>query len=607
MIGIRQKLILGNISFLTLIAVIGIITIIQIDQLGLAIDVILKQNYRSVVACQDMKESLERMDSGLLFTLAGDDAAGDSLIAQNTPVFTAALHAALHNITMPGEGERARRLERRFAAFVDGMRDFRDARLPHAQRRAFYLDTLQPMFLEMKDVAQDILLMNQQSMVDANDSARRQADSARRRMIWAIVVSALIAAASSFLAHRWILRPVNRLLESTNDIRNGNLDLVIEVTSHDEIGKLSESFNEMTAALRRARASDRVSLQRSRRATEEVFKALPSVIAVLDPEGRVEVATEGAERYFGLRPGTSATTLSYPWLEPLLHRALIDNCQVEAAAPEGYVQKSIDNREHFFHPMLVPIPVSGRHGEPTGAALILKEVTQTMEQRELKRGVVSTLSHQLRTPLTSLRMSIHILLEERVGSLTAKQAELLMAARDESERLVGTLDDLLNLSRIEAGKGNLTLRPVDPRSLVADAVTVFEVEARDRGIALALDLPQDLPQVMADARKIQHVYANLLGNALRFTMPGGVITLGARLLSDCVEFRVADTGQGIARENLPRLFEPFYRVPGQASDSGVGLGLSIAREIILAHAGDMGVESEPGIGSTFHFTLRTSD
>ncbi|MDO9263312.1 MAG: HAMP domain-containing sensor histidine kinase, partial [Desulfosalsimonadaceae bacterium] len=223
--------------------------------------------------------------------------------------------------------------------------------------------------------------------------------------------------------------------------------------------------------------------------------------------------------------------------------------------------------------------------------------------QELKRGVVSTVSHQLKTPLTSLRMSVHLLLEERVGPLNEKQTELLIAARDDSERLADMIDDLLDLSRIESGKSHVSPEPVSPQALVRDAVEPFLMEARDKGLTITNAVPDDLPEVMADTEKINHVVANLLSNAIRFTSPGGSVTVRASLEPDHLAFFVEDTGKGIPAEHLSHLFEPFYRVPGQDRKSGVGLGLAIAKEIILAHGGTMIADSKPGKGSVFRFTL----
>jgi two-component system, NtrC family, sensor histidine kinase KinB len=603
MIGIREKLMLGFGGLLAVIAIVGAMTMAQINDLGTAIDMIMRENYRSVVACQEMKEALERMDSGTLFTLAGNEPEGSRLVEEYASRFQAALKVELGNITLPGEHEKAEKIKDLFAGYLGVIPMVTNVARSFEERQADYFSKLQPLFQEIKDVAQDILMMNQANMNAANNAARRQADIAHRRMLTAIMVSALLALLFSYLAQRWILHPINRMIESANEIRGGNLDLVLNAGSRDEIGRLSESFNEMAASLRQVRKEDRVNLVRTKRATEEVFKALPTAIAVLDLNEKVEISTEAADRHFGLTPGVRAGDLGNDWLLPLIRKALDEDRVVERGPEDGYVQQFVDNREYFFQPMVVPIPVSRERREPTGVALILKDVTQVHEQQEMKRGVVSTVSHQLKTPLTSLRMSIHLLLEEMVGSLNEKQTDLLLAAREDSERLVTILTDLLDINRIVSGKSRLALEPVTPRALVRDSLEPILVAARDKGLTVVNDVSDDLPEVMADAAQIRHVFANLLANALRFTGPGGSVTIRASREQGRVVFVVEDTGQGIPAEELRHLFEQFYRAPGQDEKSGVGLGLAIVKEIVSAHGGEVGVDSVVGRGSVFRFTL----
>jgi len=200
-------------------------------------------------------------------------------------------------------------------------------------------------------------------------------------------------------------------------------------------------------------------------------------------------------------------------------------------------------------------------------------------------------------------MSIHLLLEERIGTLNEKQTELLMTARNDSERLVGILNDLLDISRIESGKSQLTLEPVTPRALVRDSMEPFLVDAKDKGVTLVNEVSDDFPEVMADPEKIRHVFSNLLSNALRFTGPGGSVSIQAVREEGHVAFLVEDTGKGISEEESKHLFERFYRGPGQDEKSGVGLGLAIVKEIVHAHGGEVGAENVVGKGSIFHFTL----
>jgi hypothetical protein len=205
MIGLRQKLSLGFGGLLLIILIIGIQSIIQITKLGESIDVILRENYRSVIACQQMKEALERMDSGILFELLGFTQKGNDLIRKNELVFEVALQVELNNITLPGEGEKANHLQNLFGQYRKALKRIEDSRVPINVRRNAYFNDLFPLFLQIKDTAGEILRMNQQNMSDANDIARNRAALARKQMYILLFVGTIVAIGFIFFAGRWIL------------------------------------------------------------------------------------------------------------------------------------------------------------------------------------------------------------------------------------------------------------------------------------------------------------------------------------------------------------------------------------------------------------------
>jgi len=605
MLGIREKLSLGFGGLLIIIIVIGVQSIIQLTTLGHSIDVILHENYRSVIASQQMKESLERMDSGTLFTLLGDTEQGRELIATNMDVFEEALHTELSNITLAGEAERAARIRDLFTQYGATLKEVQDATLSLDNRREAYFTKLLPLFHRIKQTADEILHMNQQNMVDANERARATAEAARHRMYILLFCGAVVAVLFILFTGRWILRPINRLICSTDEIRRGNLDLVVQSDSRDEIGRLSEAFNEMASSLREFRRSDRTRMARIQRSIQQVFRSLPDVVAVVDLDGRVEVSTESAGELFGLRPDVRIRSLAFEWMGTLFDEASRSGRIVESQSNQTVIQRFIKGEEHFFRPEAVPILDVGR--QATGVILILKDVTSQLHQDELKRGVISTVSHQLKTPLTSLRMAVYLLLEEKVGPLAPKQMELLVAARDDSDRLHSILSNLLDISRIVSGRMRMDFRPVTPNEMLFEQVDIFRSAAKDRGITLKMELPDDLPEVLADQAQIGHVLANLLSNAIKYTSPGGEVTIYAEAEDELACFTVSDTGRGIPAQYLDRIFEQFFRVPGQNGEGGEGLGLAIAKEIVEAHGGTIKMESNEGKGSIFTFCLKRAD
>jgi PAS domain S-box-containing protein len=463
-----------------------------------------------------------------------------------------------------------------------------------------------PLFQQIKATADDILQMNQQNMYDANQQARKTAAAARQRMVVLLIVAAVVAVGFMFFTGKWIVRPISRLRRSADEIARGNLDLVVQKDAGDEIGQLSESFNAMAESLREFRRSGRARLLRIQRSTQHAFDNLPEAIAVLDSEGEVEVATRTAVSIFGLKPGSSVRDAVPDSLPSLLQECLSSGRTAEPQTDRAFVQRFVDREERYYRPKAVPI-IDGA-GNVTGAVLILADVTRQREQDELKRSVISTVSHQLKTPLTSIRMAIYLLLEEKIGSLTEKQADLLITARDDAERLHGIVEELLDISRLESVRVSAGRWPaVHSDMLVLDAVEPFRRAAQDKGVTLTVQLPNDLPEVRVDAMEVNHVFANLLANALKYTPPGGTVTVSACAEDKYVRFFVADSGVGIPEEYRERVFDQFFRVPCQESGNGAGLGLSIARRIIEAHGGLIKAESREGGGSVFDFTLPRGD
>jgi signal transduction histidine kinase len=333
---------------------------------------------------------------------------------------------------------------------------------------------------------------------------------------------------------------------------------------------------------------------------------LPDPVIVLQG-GRLLSANQAAEDLFAVsveQPGEAAFARA-----PSVVRMLVAKMKEHVASGRGaYVPKGLDEavaiplRDGPRHFLARANPVVGEEGQVIGLTILFQDVTRLRRFDELKNDLVATVAHEFRTPLTSMRMAIHLCLEGAVGPLTDKQAELLFAARDDCERLQGIVDDLLDLSRIQAGRIELHVRPVSSAALIAQAVDTHRAAATDKGLALAVGAPTVDRSVLADPDRIQLVLTNLIQNAIRHTPAGGHVDVRAAPQEGALRFEVSDTGAGIPKDHLPRLFERFSRVPG-TQGAGAGLGLYICKEIVEAHGGTIGVESDPGRGSIFWFTV----
>ena len=605
--GLRGKLALGFAGLLALLFVVGAQSISMLERLGGSIDVILRENYKSVVAAQEMKEALERIDSGALFSLAGDAERGRALVELQRPRFEKALAIELGNITIVGEQERAERVRDLFASYATILPQVLDEEQPTEARSRVYFAQLLPRFQEIKRGAEEILQLNQTNMVEANDRARALAADARRRMILLLAAGAALAIGLVAFLSRAILGPLSRLTESAREIERGNLDLVVPVAARDELGQLAEAFNAMASSLRELRRSDQAKLLRTQKTSQLAIDSLPDAVALVAPEGGIELANRTAIADFGLTPGAPVPNRHAQWLRPLL--AAVDHTadlSGRYGSPpdrgfEAAIQVWRDGKEHFFMPHAVAI--RDAEGQLQGTTLILSDVTDLRRVDEMKSGLLSTVSHELRTPLTSLQMAVHVLLGEKLGELNKEQTELLMVARDDAERLREIVESLLELSRLQSDRRLLRLEPVAARDFVEARTNEFRPEFEDAGIELKVEIDPEAPKILADPARARLVLSNLLSNALHHTPAGGSVSVRAEQHKKYVRFSVADTGHGIPADQLDRVFDRFYQVPGTEDMGGAGLGLSIAKEIVHAHGGEIHVQSKEGVGTTFWFSL----
>ncbi len=350
MFGLRRKLSLGFIGLLLIMVAIGLKSVQQIDELGKGIDVILKENYRSVTACQQMKKALERIDSGVLLTLLGYRHEGDIEIDNSIALFREELSAEKGNITIPGEGEKVGEVEQLFERYMTTLKIVGDSRISANERRNVYFRELSPIFKEINESADEIIKMNQENMIYEKTLAQHRAEEAEQQMYTYLFVGALVACLLIFFTRKWILQPINQLIAVTDEIRRGNLDLVVKSDSRDEIGRLSDAFNSMAVGLREFRRTNRAKLMRTQRSVQEAFNNLTEAVCILNPQGIVELSTIVAQETFGLRPNVSIRDLHFPWLIDLFEEVTKQGRAVDLPEDRAVIQHFVNNEERYYRP-----------------------------------------------------------------------------------------------------------------------------------------------------------------------------------------------------------------------------------------------------------------
>ncbi len=604
--SLRQKLLLAQLPLVATLVAIGWISIHQSHLLGLGSAAILKDNYRSVLAAERMKEALERLDSAAVFRALGETGLASSQARENLPRFEQELDAQKHNVTEAGEAEATAKLDSDWKRYLDLYQ--REVGLESGDRlQREYFESLKPRFLSVKDDIDAILAINEDAMVQKSEAAHRTAESVDGLLRIATILALLLGTGVSSLVTARLLRPLGVLAQAARRIGEGDLEARASVRGRDEVATLGHEFNRMAERLREYRQSSLGELLLAQTASQAAIDGLPDAVLIFDAAGGLLSSNEAAGRLLRVEPGDDLQPLAKAEppvreaIERLRGHVLMGKGAYQPKGLEEAIRVEGADGQRYLLPRATPVHAEG---QLRGAAVTLQDVTRLQRFDELTSNLVATVAHELRTPLTSLRMAIHLCLERAAGPITEKQADLLFAAREDCERLQTMVDDLLDLSRMQSGREQLAL---------ADArVSKLLDEARDAQLGLAAEVEaiiatEDLTTdatVRADEERLRLVFSNLIVNAIRHSPRGGSVRLRARPVAGghFIRFEVSDQGTGIPVEYQHRVFEKFFRMPG-AVGPGAGLGLYIAREIVLAHKGEIGVESEPGRGSTFWFTL----
>jgi two-component system, NtrC family, sensor histidine kinase KinB len=602
---LRSRLLVAQLPLALALTLVGVLAVSTLRHVGEGGQRILEDNYRSVLAAQRMKEDIERIDSGALFVALGEQERGVEQIARYRPEFERELEVQEGNITEQGEREASATLRERWNAYQVALDRYLSAGGP-PPNGARYRAELEPRFLATKEAADNVLAINQDAMVAKSEQLRRTSERVNTLTAFGVMVALVAGLTASAALTRRALQPVAVLSQAVRRLGEGDLQARAQVRTKGEIGQLAADFNTMAERLRAYRESSLGELLQAQASSQAAIDSLPDPVVVFGTEGGLLNVNRAAEERLGLRVEEAEASLAH--VEPSL-RAVLERVRAHVLAgkgpyvPRGYEEAvRVESSEGPLFYLPRGTPVYAETSGIVGATVLLQDVTRLKRFDELKNDLVATVAHEFRTPLTSLRMAIHLCVEEVVGPLTAKQADLLFAAREDCERLQRIVDDLLDLSRIQAGQLELHVRTVAPDELVEEAVAPYRQAAEERHVDLVTLIPPEVERVEVDPERISVVLGNLVANAVRHSPEDERVEVALARRDRVLRFEVRDHGPGIPAEHQAHIFDRFYRVPGTAGGAA-GLGLSIARDIVRAHGGDIGVESEVGRGSRFWFTL----
>ena len=594
---LRTRFTLGLLPLLLLFLVVCAYAVRTSQELGDSVEAIFARNFRSIRVVQDLRDAAAEMNVALGDARQGDLAGARRRFVEHRTRFMRSLNDELLAQPASDKAELLNTLDTQLRHFTAAGED--TLRLGSLGGLDLLKET-ETTFFSVNSTLDALLERDHQEIYGAETRMKARIDESLR-----LLIAAMLAAVLLFFYLAWrladsFLKPIQAVTASALALGAGDLDREVPVTSRDELGQLAKSFNAMAVHLRGYRDATLAKVLRTQRTMEATLTSTPEPVFVVARDGTHEVRNPAAEQLAqspdfaqGFPPGLA---------EPLANVLATGNHYL----PTDYarvVTFRVAREDRHYLPRILAI--GDKLTEFKGAAVILQDVTKFRLLDDAKTNLVGTVSHELKSPLTSLRMAVYLLLEQKIEGLTPTQHELLETARDDADRLLRILDNLLDLARLEAGASSLDRRTVLIPALLKEVAAEARGFMEPAGLCLALQIEPELEgqTINVDGSRLRHVFINLLTNAAKYSPPGGAVTLGATVAPlGFIRFSVTDQGPGIPPEVLPHVFDRFYRAPGQTK-TGAGLGLAIAREIVVAHGGSISCTSEVGQGTAFHFLL----
>ena len=457
----------------------------------------------------------------------------------------------------------------------------------------------------------ELMDMNMQSIQRKSEMAKQTANKA---VFWIAITGALCFLIAFVLLINLpsnIANPIKELTESIKQIADKNYSERVNFEKNNEFGALAKSFNVMAQKLETYNNSNLAKLMMEKKRVETLIDKMHDPVIGLDEKMRIIFANEEANQILGLTDseliGFQSKDLA---LKNDLLRALITDIDESNAHKNGSKPMKIfaNGKESYFEKDIQHItitPTGENQPKVVGHVILLRNVTEYKELDFAKTNFIATVSHEFKTPISSIKMSLQLLENEQIGKLNDEQRNLVESIKDDAYRLLKITGELLNMTQLESGNIQLSILPSDPREILQYAINATKTQADQKQIQLKVDCPEQISLVQADNEKTAWVLTNLISNAIRYSYDNSTINLSIQEHSTKILISVKDSGQGISPQYKDKIFDRYFRVPGTKKE-GTGLGLAISKEFMEAQGGQISVESEFGAGSTFVLTLNKS-
>ncbi len=599
---------------LLLTLILAGVTIYYLSNLGNASNKILEENYRSVKASEEIIISLAKIDQILSKICLGSNYNDSTLVGileNEKNILKNNLVICHDNVSNEQEAELVKQMEKDFVKYKEDISTFKNTTDPIG----LYFTVLQRQNEVIRENAVQLSTINHKDLSKKDEYAQSLYFRSKIYVFLIMVLVLLIVGWAVYQVPHEIVKPITNITEKIKRISQGEYQQQIEADSRSELSELAAAFNTMSIKLQEFEKIniEEVKAQKSR--MESIIKSLNDGLIILDEKGEIILVNSTAKMLIGYNEWE---LIGHKLKHLARNNEVLKEIQAslesqekgqEVVSQEGHSFLKIINDEgkiSFYAKEIVKVYSSDASLRKfIGYIITLKDITSFKESDEAKTNFIAVVSHELKTPLSALNMSLMLLRDTRFGSLNEEQTKITASMKREVQRLVNMVTELLDLSKVENGKINLEERPVMPKILMEYALAPVEAKFIDKGIEVVKDFEEDLPDVFVDPEKISWVLINLMTNAIRYSQEGGKVILSTKRYSQEVEFGVEDFGPGIAKDDLKRVFNKFVQLQtnGKKNKHGLGLGLAISKEVVEAHGGEIAVTSEVGQGSRFFFRV----
>lgn len=557
-VKLKTKVALGGLFLFILLITVAAVSYYYFNKISGEARAIVKDNYETLNYSREMLNELDNYQHAP----GNMDRLEDNLRLQEK------------NITEPGEKELTASLRRNFDVL----------------KATGHFDSLSG--LMRKDI-NAIMQLNLRAIDNKNQAARLSARKAKTIVTICVTICLLLGFTFLFNFPSLIASPLAKLTEAIRSVANKNYGHRIHLNRKDEFGELASAFNAMAERLDEYEHSSLAKILFEKQRAETVINSLKDASIGIDKKGVVLFANQQALQLLNLKEQEIAGLQQEEVKKRNdLFRFLVNE---QHNTPFKIV---VDGKENYFTKEMIELT---HEGQFSGQVIVLKNITPFKELDVAKTNFIATVSHELKTPLASSDFSLKLLEDERTGPLTPEQKELVQSLKDDNKRLLRILSELLDLSQVESGRIQLSIQTVEPAVMADKAVESVLNVAREKNIGIRKDIAAGLPAIHADADKTTWVLNNFLTNAIRHSDKGSMVTISVQPKDGKTEFAVQDSGKGIDPRYKDRIFDRYFKVPG--NKEGTGLGLAICKEFIEAQGSSITVESEPGKGSRFSFSL----